>query len=67
MEGEHRAVDLHRQVLAPAEGAAHPGEVDPHLLLLEPEARGDLVAVDVQPLGRDVDVHATLAVGHGQP
>src|SRR5947208_756862 len=53
--------------LAPAEGAAHAGQVDPHLLGREAEAGRDLVAVDVQPLRRDVDVDATLAVGHGEP
>ena len=67
VQREHRAVDLHREVLAPAEGAADPGEVDPHLLLLEPEAGRDLVAVDVQPLRRHVDVDAALAVGHREP
>ena len=60
-------MDLHREVLAPAERAADAGEVDAHLLLLEPEARRDLVAVDVQPLRRDVDVHAALTVGDGEP
>ena len=59
-------MDLHREVLAPAERASDPGEVDPHLLRLEPEAGRDLVAVDVNPLRRHVDVHAALAVGHGQ-
>ncbi len=59
-------MDLHREVLAPAERAADPGEVDPHLLGLEPEAGRDLVAVDVDPLRRHVDVHASLAVGNGQ-
>ena len=67
VEREHRAVDLHREVLAPAEGAADAAEVDAHLLLLEPEARRDLVAVDVQPLRRHVDVDAALAVGHREP
>ena len=57
-----RAVDLHREVLAAAEGAADAGEVDPHLLRRQAEARRDLVAVDVQPLRRDVDVDAALAV-----
>ena len=33
----------------------------------EAEARRDLVAIDVQPLGRDVDVDAALAVRHGEP
>ena len=58
---------LHREVLAPAEGAADPGQVDPHLLLLEAQAGRDLVAVDVQPLRRHVDVDAALAVGHREP
>ena len=64
VEGQHRAVDLHREVLAAAEGAADAGEVDAHLLGREPQAGRDLVAVDVQPLGRDVDVDAALAVRH---
>ena len=34
---------------------------------VEPEARRDLVAVDVQPLRRDVDVDAALAVGNREP
>ena len=37
--------------------------MDPHLLGLEAEAGRHLVAVDVQPLRRDVDVDAALAVG----
>ena len=67
VEREHRAVDLHRQVLAAAERAADPAEVDPHLLRLEAETGRDLVAVDVQPLRGDVDVDAALAVRNGQP
>ena len=47
---------LHRQVLAAAERAADAGEVDAHLLGREVETRCDLVAVDVEPLRRDVDV-----------
>ena len=61
-QSEQRGVDLHREVLAAAEGAADAGEVDPHLVGLEVEARRDLVSVDVQPLRGDVDVDATLAV-----
>ncbi len=60
-------MDLHRQVLAPAERAADAGEVDAHALGLEAETRRDLVAVDVQPLRRDVDVDAALAVGDREP
>ena len=59
-------MDLHREVLASAERAADPGEVDAHLLGREIEARRDLVAVDVQPLRRDVDVDTALAVRHRQ-
>ena len=60
-------MDLHREVLAAAERAADAGEVDPHLLERQPEAGRDLAAVDVQPLRRDVDVDAALAVGHREP
>ena len=63
VQREQRAVDLHREVLAPAERAADAGQVDAHLLGREPEAGRDLVAVDVQPLRGDVDVDAALAVG----
>ena len=64
VQREQRAVDLHREVLAPAERAADAGEVHPHLLRAQGEARRHLVAVDVEPLGRDVDVDAALAVRH---
>ena len=59
-------MDLHREVLAPAERAADAGQVDAHALGLEAEARRDLVPVDVQPLRRDVDVDSALAVGNRQ-
>ena len=64
VEREQGAVELHREILPAAERTADAGEVDPHLLGLEPEARRDLVAVDVEPLGGDVDVDAALAVRH---
>ena len=67
MEREHGAVDLHREVLAAAEGPADAGKVDAHLLDRKPEARRDLVAVDVKPLRRDVDVDAALAVRDREP
>ena len=67
VQREQRAVDLHRQVLAAAERAADAGEMDAHLLERQPEARRDLRAVDVQPLRRDVDVDAALAVRHREP
>ena len=58
---------LHREVLAPAERAADSREVHAHLLRLEREARRNLVAVDVRPLRRDVDVDAALAVRDREP
>ena len=67
MQREQRGVDLHREVLAPAERAADAGEVDPDLLRGQGQAGRDLLAVDVQPLRRDVDVDAALAVRHGEP
>jgi hypothetical protein len=66
LECEHRPVDLHGEVLASAEGTADAGEVNAHLGRREAEAGRDLVAVDVQPLCGDVDVHAALAVRDGQ-
>src|SRR5919201_1321914 len=38
-----------------------------YLLFLEPEAGRDLVAVDVEPLRRDVDVDPAVAVRNGEP
>src|SRR5439155_13903584 len=64
---EQRAVDLHRQVLAAAERAADACEMDTHLFWLQVQTRRDLVAIHMQPLRRDVDVHATLAVRYGKP
>ena len=66
VEREQGGVDLDREVLAAAEGAADAGEVDPHLLGSEREAGRDLVAVDVDPLGGDVDVDASLSVRDGE-
>ena len=60
-------MDLHGEVLAPAERAADAGEMDPNLLGVEVEARRDLVAVDVEPLRCDVDVDAALAVRDRDP
>ena len=66
VQRQHGAVDLHGEVLAPAEGAADAGEVDADAVRRQSEARRDLVAVDVQPLRGDVDVDAALAVRDGQ-
>ena len=51
-------MDLHRDVLAPAERAADAAERQPHALGRQVEAGRDLVAVDVQPLRRDVQLDA---------
>nr|BFE88469.1 hypothetical protein GCM10020093_110700 [Planobispora longispora] len=63
---QHARVDLHRQVLPGAERAAHPGQRHPYLLGGQPEARRDLVAVHVQPLGGDVQVHPAVLGRYGQ-
>ena len=67
VQGQQRAVDLHREILAAAERSAHAGQMDAHLLGREAEAGRDLVAIDVQPLRGHVDVDAALPVGHGEP
>ena len=66
VQGEQRRVDLDGEILPPAERATDAGEVDTNLLGPEPQAGNDLLVVDVQPLGGDVDVDAALAVGDGQ-
>ncbi len=64
---QEAGVDLHVDVLARPERPAHAGEVQAHLLLRQAEARGDLLAVDVQPLRGDVEVETTVVGGHRQP
>jgi hypothetical protein len=63
-EREEAGVDLHVDVLARAEGASDARERDPDHLLGQPETQGDLLAVDVQPLRRDVEVDAAVGGGH---
>jgi hypothetical protein len=60
-------VDLHGQIFAAPERPTHPGECQPYHLGRQVEALGELVLVHVQPLRRDVQVHAALAIGHGEP
>ena len=67
LQREHARVRLHRQVLARAEGAADAGHRQSHLLLWQPEDVRQLLLVDVQPLGRDVQVHASLAIRDREP
>lgn len=63
---QQAGVDLHRQVLAAAEGAADAGERHPDLVLGQAEDGGDLLEVRVQPLGGDVQLDATVLAGHGE-
>ena len=67
MQGEQRRVDLHRQILAAAERAADPREVNPDLLLRQSETGRDLLPVDVQPLRRDIDVDPPSPSGTASP
>ena len=64
---EHARVRLHRQVFACAEGAADAGHRQSHLLLGKPKDVRELLLVDVQPLGRDVQVDAPLAIRDREP
>ncbi len=67
VQGKQRAVHLHRKILASSERPADAGEVDPHLVEWQIEARRDLRTVDVQPLSRDVDVDAAFPVRNSEP
>lgn len=62
-QGEQAGVDLHRQVLAPAERAADTGECHADLVLGQAEHGRDLLEVRVQPLGRDVELDAAVLGG----
>jgi len=53
---------LHRQVFARAERAADPGHRQPHLVSRKAEHRGELLLVDMQPLGRDAQLDAACTV-----
>lgn len=64
---QQAGVDLHRQVLAAAEGAADAGERHADLLLGQAEDGGDLPQVGVEPLGGDVQVDAAVLGGHREP
>ena len=67
VQREHRSVDLHGQVLASPERAADAAKMDPHLPRFQVQTGRDLVAVDVQPLRRDIDVDTSLAVRDREP
>ncbi len=61
---QQAGVHVHREVLAAAEGTAHPGEGEPHLRGGQAERATDLALVDVQPLGGDEEVDATVLGRH---
>lgn len=63
---EQAGVDLHREVLAAAEGAADTGERHPDLVLGQAQDRGDLLEVGVQPLGGHVQLDAAVLGRHGE-
>ena len=64
---EQADVHLQADVFARAERATDTGERRAAPFEREAEARGDLVAVDVQPLRRDVELDAAaVVVGHGE-
>ena len=54
---------LHRKILAGAERAADAGHGEADSLRRQTEDTGQLLLVHVQPLRRDEEVHASLAVG----
>ena len=58
---------LHGQVLARAEGAANAGHREPDLLGRQSEDVRELLLVDVQPLGRDVEVDSTFGIRNREP
>lgn len=59
-------MDLHRQVLASAEGAADAGERHADLVLGQAEDGRDLAQVGVEPLGGHVQVDAAVLGGYGE-
>ena len=67
VQRQHARVDLHRQVLAGTEGAAHTRQGQAHLVLGQPQGRADLLLVHVQPLRGHVQVHTAVLGGHRHP
>ncbi len=59
---QHASVCLHREVLACAERAPDAGHRQPDVCRRQPKAIRELVAVDVQPLGGDVEVDAAVTI-----
>ena len=65
-QGQQAAVHLQADVLPGAEGTADAAEHEADPLGVEPEAGGHLLAVLVQPLGGDVELHPGPArIGEG--
>ena len=58
---------LHAQVLTGTEGTADAGQVEPDLFERERQACRHLLLVDVQPLGRDVEVDTAVLARDREP
>ncbi len=67
VQGQQGQVDLQADVLTGTEGAAHPGQLDAHLLGRQAEAGAHLGQVVVQPLGAHEQVDPAIGGGDGQP
>src|SRR5438094_4151545 len=63
---QQASMDLHADILARPEGAADAGEVKAHLFRWQIEARGQLLEIRVQPLGRDEEIDAAVGGGNCQ-
>ena len=66
-ESQHAGVDVHRQVFPAAERATDTGDRHPHLAFRQGQTGCDLGAVDVQPLGGDLQVDAAVGSRHREP
>jgi hypothetical protein len=65
-EGKQAGVDLRVDVLAGAERSTDACKRDPYALRWKVEARRDLLEVDVQPLRRRPELHASVLRRHRQ-
>jgi hypothetical protein len=66
VQREQAGVDLHGQVFPGAERPSDAGQGHADLVLRQAEARRDLIAVHVQPLGRHEQVDAAVLGRYGQ-
>ena len=64
---QHARMNLHAEILAGAEGATNPRQMQPDFFRRQVEAGGKLLQVRVQPLGGDEQVDAAVRGRHRQP